>query len=108
MIKNRAFAYPCNNTSVQGIDYSLMLKEKKIEKYARTGSDRASIIHDFDSLDPLKVPRWHVEEGTTLTELIAFAKEVKETEKWAFTFFMESEARSLKYPLRYIGNFCSI
>lgn len=73
----RAFAFPCNNTIVGGHDYSEKLKEQKLVKYARTGADRTSIIYDFKTLNTMKVPSWLVEEGTTLEELINFAKEVK-------------------------------
>ena len=79
--KERVFAYPCNNTIVQGIDYSMKLKETKLVKYARTGGDKTSIIKDFKLVDPMKIPSWFVAEGTTLNELIAFAKEVKEKGK---------------------------
>lgn len=75
--KARAYAYPCNNTVVGGQDYSEKLKEKKIIKYARAGADRTSIIYDFKTLNIMKAPSWLVEEGTTLEELIDFAKEVK-------------------------------
>ena len=75
--KVRAFAFPCNNTVVGGQDYSENLKKLKLVKYARTGADRTSIIYDIGTLDPMRVPSWLVEEGTTLTELINFAMEVK-------------------------------
>lgn len=75
--KVRAFAFPCNNTIVDGTDYSRNLKRSKLVSYARTGSDRSSIIYTYTTLDPMKVPSWLVEENTTLTELIDFAIEVK-------------------------------
>lgn len=75
--KARVFAFPCNNTVVGGQDYSENLKILKLIKYARTGADRTSIIYEFGTLNPMKVPSWLVEEGTTLIELIDFAKEVK-------------------------------
>ena len=74
----RAFAYPCNNTFVQGLDYSGPLKQTGLVTYARTGGDRTSIIRDFSTVDLMKVPSWLVDEGTTLAELIAFAEEVKQ------------------------------
>jgi peptidoglycan/xylan/chitin deacetylase (PgdA/CDA1 family) len=75
--KVRAYAYPCNNTMVGGQDYSEKLKDKNFIKYARAGADRTSIIYDFRTVNTMKVPSWLVEEGTTLEELINFAKEVK-------------------------------
>ncbi len=79
--KVRTFAFPCNNTVVAGIDYSEYLRKQNLAKYARTGADRTNIIYDLKTLNPMKVPSWLVEEGTTLTELISFVKEVKEKGK---------------------------
>ena len=73
----RAFAYPCNNTIVEGKDYSGLLKDSKMVTYARTGGDSTSIISDFTSLNKMKVPSWLVLTGTTLQELISFAEKVK-------------------------------
>lgn len=83
----RVFAFPCNNTVVGGQDYSEKLKEQKLVKYARTGADRTSIIYDFKTINTMKVPSWLVEEGTTLEELINFAKEVKAKGKMAIYQF---------------------
>lgn len=82
----RAFAFPCNNTIVNGEDYSIKLDQKKI-KYARIGADRTSIITAFNALNLTQVPSWFVEEGTTLPELIAFAQEARKNGKMGvYTF----------------------
>jgi hypothetical protein len=73
----RTFAYPCNNTIVAGIDYAVLLQEKKLFEFARAGGDSTSVIVDRKKLDPMKVPGWMVEEGTTLQQLIAFAEKAK-------------------------------
>jgi peptidoglycan-N-acetylglucosamine deacetylase len=75
--KVRAYAFPCNNTIVEGQDYSDKLREEKIVSYARWGGPDRTIIYDFETLNPMKVPSWLVSKGTTLSELIDFAKEVK-------------------------------
>lgn len=75
--KVRAYAFPCNNTMVGDEDYSEKLKDQNLVKYARTGADRTSIVYDFKTLNPMKVPSWLVMEGTTLADLISYAKEVR-------------------------------
>lgn len=75
--KIRTYAFPCNNTIVEGQDYSHILKEKKIVSYARWGGFDRTIIYDFETLNSMKVPSWLVNKGTTLDELIDFAKEIK-------------------------------
>ncbi|MBS1659348.1 MAG: polysaccharide deacetylase family protein [Bacteroidetes bacterium] len=75
--KIRAYAFPCNNTIVGGQDYSNKLREKKIVSYARWGGPDKTIIYNFATLNPMKVPSWLVSKGTTLHELIDFAKAVK-------------------------------
>jgi peptidoglycan/xylan/chitin deacetylase (PgdA/CDA1 family) len=73
----RAFAYPCNNFLIGGTDYRPLIKRQGLVSYARGGGDRTSFVTDFRALNPLQVPSWMVEEGTTLPELIAFAEHVK-------------------------------
>jgi peptidoglycan-N-acetylglucosamine deacetylase len=68
----RSFAYPCNNVVVANKDYSEHLRKFNFISYARAGGDNNSIITDFNRLDKMKVPSWHVMEGTTGEELIAF------------------------------------
>lgn len=75
----RSFAFPCNNTIVQGNDYSKAIRKAKLAKYGRTGGDSNSIIKDVNKIDPMLVPSWLVEEGTTLNQLIEFAEKVKQT-----------------------------
>jgi peptidoglycan-N-acetylglucosamine deacetylase len=75
--KIRTYAFPCNNTIVDGQDYSDKLRKKKIVSYARWGGFDRTIIYDLETLNPMKVPSWLVGKGTTLDELIDFAKEVK-------------------------------
>ena len=71
----RSFAYPCNNFEVQKKDYSERLRTLGYISYARAGGDNTSIVTDFNSLDKMKVPSWHVMEGTTGRELIAYVDE---------------------------------
>lgn len=75
--KERAFAFPCNNYLVKGVDYTPLIKKQGLVKYARLGADSNSIITDFKRLNTMKVPSWHVWTGTSLNELIAFAEKVK-------------------------------
>ena len=77
--KERAFAFPCGNFLIGGIDYIPIVKKLGLITYARGGGDSTSIITDFKNLNPIKVPSWHVWTGTTLDKLISFAKKVKET-----------------------------
>lgn len=75
--KERAFAFPCNNFLLNGIDYTSVIKKQGLVNYARLGADSNSIITDFKNLNTMKVPSWHVWTGTTLKELIAFAEKVR-------------------------------
>jgi peptidoglycan/xylan/chitin deacetylase (PgdA/CDA1 family) len=75
--KQRAFAYPCNNFLVHDTDYSAIIKSQGLVKYARAGGERNSFVSDFRKTDLMKMPAWVVEEGTTLSELIAFTEKVK-------------------------------
>ena len=73
----RAFAFPCNNTLINDTNYVSILKRRKLISYARSGGDSSSIIGDFDHLDPLNVPSWHVWTGTSIDQLVSFANKVK-------------------------------
>jgi peptidoglycan/xylan/chitin deacetylase (PgdA/CDA1 family) len=75
--KVRSFAFPCNNMMIRDTDYSKIIKEKGLAKFARAGGDRNSIITDFKKLNTMQVPCWFVEPGTTLQELIDFAEKAK-------------------------------
>ncbi len=75
--KIRSFAFPCNNFLINGIDYSKIIKDRKLVKFGRAGGDSNSVIKDFKHLNTMQVPSWHVWTGTTLKELIAFAEKVK-------------------------------
>lgn len=73
----RTFAFPCNIVEVGGIDYSKKLKELQLASFARAGGDKLSIVTDLSKINMMQVPSWHVQEGTTLQELIDFAELVK-------------------------------
>lgn len=75
--KVRAFAFPCNNTVVEGQDYSKKLREKGLAKYARTGAFEPGVIGDLKTLNPMGVPSWLVPKDVTLLQLIDFAKAIK-------------------------------
>lgn len=75
----RAFAYPCNNSLIGSTDYAALIRQQELVRYARTGGTRSSVVTDFKRLDPMKVPSWLVEEGTTLAELVAFAEQARRT-----------------------------
>jgi len=77
--KQRAFAFPCNNFLVHDTDYISIIKGQGLVKYGRAGGDRNSFVLDFKKINIMKMPSWMVEEGTTVTELIAFAEKVKAT-----------------------------
>ncbi|WP_276371912.1 polysaccharide deacetylase family protein [Chryseolinea sp. H1M3-3] len=73
----RSFAFPCNNVTVNGVDYSTKLKELHLINYARGGGDKLSVVADLDKMNMMQVPSWHVQEGTGLNDLIEFAEKVK-------------------------------
>jgi peptidoglycan/xylan/chitin deacetylase (PgdA/CDA1 family) len=75
--KERSFSFPCNNSLIGDTDYTTIIKNQGLVKYARTGGDSNSIITDFKNLNIMKVPSWHVWTGTTLNQLIAFAEKVR-------------------------------
>ena len=75
--KTRSFAFPCNNVYVAKTDYSKVILENGLVKFGRIGGDKNSVVADFKNLNPMQVPSWLVQEGTTLEELVAFAKKVK-------------------------------
>ena len=75
--KIRSFAFPCNNTLLEGKDYTKVIRDKGLVNFGRTGGDSNSIITDFKHLNTMQVPSWHVWTGTGLDELIAFAEKVK-------------------------------
>ncbi|MBC7851506.1 MAG: polysaccharide deacetylase family protein [Chitinophagaceae bacterium] len=77
--KIRSFAFPCGNFMIGNIDYTLIIKKQNLVTYARAGGDSNSIVTNFKTLDPIKVPSWHVWTGTTLNELIAYAEKVKKS-----------------------------
>ena len=78
VIKHADFEVSDNNPLCgDEIKITGIIKDNKLIKYARTGADRTSIIYDFKTLNIMKAPSWLVEEGTTVEELINFAKEVK-------------------------------
>jgi peptidoglycan-N-acetylglucosamine deacetylase len=70
----RAYAYPCNETSIGGVDYAAVLRELGIISYGRSGGDAYNNISNGKDLDGLKVPSWHVMEGTTGAALIEFVE----------------------------------
>ncbi|MBD2720732.1 polysaccharide deacetylase family protein [Hymenobacter armeniacus] len=74
----RAFAYPCNNTLIGSVDYLPSVQRSGLVKFGRGGGDRTSIVTNFATLNPMQVPSWLVEPGTTLPELIAFAEKTKQ------------------------------
>ena len=75
----RAYAFPCNNSIVEGNDYAQKLKEQKLVTYARTCGDSTTIVTDFAKLNTMKVPSWLVFTGTTTADLISFAEKVKKS-----------------------------
>jgi peptidoglycan-N-acetylglucosamine deacetylase len=74
--KERAFAFPCNNTIVANTDYSTIIHEKGLVTFGRGGGDSNSIVNLKD-VNPRLVPSWLVEEGTTTAQLIAFAEKAR-------------------------------
>lgn len=76
--KRRSFAFPCNNVFIAGTDYSKIIKDKELVAFGRTGGNNASIVTDFEHVNTMQVPSWHVWTGTTSNELIAFAEKARE------------------------------
>jgi peptidoglycan/xylan/chitin deacetylase (PgdA/CDA1 family) len=75
----QSYAYPCAETTVGGKDYVDTLRKYDMAKYARIGGDTAAVITDFKHLDPLRVPSYGLEDGTTGAQLIAFVKRAQQT-----------------------------
>lgn len=76
----RTYAYPCTETTVgNGKSYVDSLRKYPFVKYARVGGDIDAVITDFKHLDPLQVPSYGLEDGTTGTQLVAFAKKVQKS-----------------------------
>ncbi|WP_276481524.1 polysaccharide deacetylase family protein [Paraflavitalea pollutisoli] len=75
--KHRSFAFPCNNTIVQGKDYSATIREKGLVQYGRGGGDSNAFVKDIREMNSMQVPSWLVEKGTTIKQLIAFAEKVR-------------------------------
>jgi hypothetical protein len=73
----RSFAYPCNNTIVEGKDYSVLLKQSGVFTIARSGGDSTSVVSPKEKPDAMKIPSWLVEEGATLEQLIRFAEKAR-------------------------------
>ncbi|MCB2408428.1 polysaccharide deacetylase family protein [Hymenobacter lucidus] len=76
--KTRSFAFPCNNFLLGATDYAGLIRQRGLVRYGRAGGTRASVVTDFWGLDPMKVPSWMVEEGTSVQELVAFAERVRQ------------------------------
>jgi peptidoglycan-N-acetylglucosamine deacetylase len=74
---NRTYAYPCTETFVGGKDYVDSLKRSGLIKYARIGGDNDAIVTDFKNLNPLLVPSYGLDEGTSGQQLIAYVKNVE-------------------------------
>jgi peptidoglycan/xylan/chitin deacetylase (PgdA/CDA1 family) len=72
--EKRSFAYPCNETALNGVDYTAALRKLGIVSYGRAGGDQQSIITDVKHTDDLKMPSWHVLEGTSGEAMIAFVE----------------------------------
>lgn len=72
-----AYAYPCTETSVGGMYYVDSLRKSGAVNYARIGGDKDAIITDFKNLDPLLIPSYGLEQGTTGDQLIAYVKNVE-------------------------------
>jgi peptidoglycan/xylan/chitin deacetylase (PgdA/CDA1 family) len=74
----RTYAYPCTETSVGGKNYVDTLRKSGSINYARIGGDRDdAVITDFKKLDPLLVPSYGLEGGSTGDQLIDFVKNVE-------------------------------
>ncbi len=73
-----SYAYPCTETSVGGKYYVDSLRKSGAVNCARVGGDKDdAVITDFKKLDPLLVPSYGVEAGTSGEQLIAFVKKVE-------------------------------
>lgn len=76
----RTYAYPCTETTVGGKNYVDTLRKYGLVKYARIGGDiYDAVIKDFKHLDPLQIPSYGLEDGTTGDALIAFVKKVQQS-----------------------------
>lgn len=74
-----SYAYPCTETSVGGKNYVDSLRKSGAVKYARIGGDQDNaVITDFKNLDPLLVPSYGLDAGTSGDKLIAFVKKVEQ------------------------------
>ena len=76
--KLRTYAYPCSEIIVGSKDYTDTLKLSKLVTYARIGGNENSVITDFSSLDPLKVPSYALLNKQDADALISFVKKVQQ------------------------------
>jgi len=75
-----SYAYPCTETSVGGKYYVDSLRKSGAVNYARVGGDQESaVITNFKDLDPLLIPSYGVEQGSSGDQLIAFVKKVEQS-----------------------------
>lgn len=72
-----SYAYPCTETTLEGKSYVDTLRKYRPVSYARIGGDSDAVITDFKNLDPLQVPSYGLEQGTSGEKLIGFVKKVQ-------------------------------
>jgi peptidoglycan-N-acetylglucosamine deacetylase len=74
----RAYAVPCSQMLVGGVDYTEPLRGSGLVKFVRTGGDQyKSVISDFKALDVFQVPSWGPVDDPDGAALIAYVQRVE-------------------------------
>ena len=75
----RTYSVPCSQMLVGGVDYTGVLRDSGLVKYARTGGDPyKSVVGDPQSLDPFQVPSWGPLDHPDGPHLVAFVIRVQD------------------------------
>ena len=79
--ETRSYSAPCSQTLVGGVDYTEALRRTGVFKYLRTGGDPSnSVITDFATLDPFKVPSWGPTDSPDGPRLVAYVERVRQAQ----------------------------
>lgn len=73
----RTYSYPCSQSVVGGIDYTVALRRSAVIRYARTGGDQfTSVVSEPHKLNEYQVPSWGFIDKPDGAQLIAYIKRV--------------------------------
>ena len=76
----RTYSYPCSQSVVGGIDYTVALRRSAVIRYARTGGDQfTAVVREPHKLNEYQVPSWGFIDKPDGAQLIAYVKRVQES-----------------------------